>query len=47
MKTTDTVSIIPATNWVFNNQGEVTLVSHVGQRDVYSTSSNQVACHTP
>ncbi|WP_242051652.1 S-layer family protein [Nostoc sp. FACHB-280] len=47
LKTNETVSIIPATNWVFNNQGEVTLVSHVSQGNADSVGSNQVACHKP
>ncbi|MBD2452451.1 hypothetical protein H6G76_36225 [Nostoc sp. FACHB-152] len=47
VKTTDTVSITPATNWVFNNKGEVTLVSTVTQTDAYSANAHQAACLKP
>jgi filamentous hemagglutinin family protein len=41
---TDTASIIPASSWVFNDEGEVTLVSHVAQENVDSPNSNQPTC---
>lgn len=37
----NSTSIIPATGWVFNNQGEVTLISHASYTtDLGSTSAN-------
>lgn len=37
----NSTSIIPATGWVFNNQGEVTLISHASYTtDLESTPAN-------
>ncbi|MBD2595927.1 S-layer family protein [Nostoc spongiaeforme FACHB-130] len=46
-KSSHIVSIVPATGWVSNNQGEVTLVSQVAKADVYKVGSNHVACVKP
>ncbi|MCC5636529.1 filamentous hemagglutinin N-terminal domain-containing protein [Nostoc sp. CHAB 5844] len=46
-KSANVVSIVPATGWVFNNKGEVTLVSQVAKTDAYSVGSNHVACVKP
>jgi filamentous hemagglutinin family protein len=44
---TDTVSVIPASSWVFNDRGEVTLLSHITQTDADSTKSQQNICLKP
>ncbi|BAY17653.1 filamentous hemagglutinin outer membrane protein [Anabaenopsis circularis NIES-21] len=46
-KSSNAISIVPATGWVFNNKGEVTLVSQVAQVDAYNVGSNHVACGKP
>jgi hypothetical protein len=37
---------IPATGWLFNNQGEVKLVNQVSPSDAYSIAAHHPACLT-
>lgn len=44
-KTANTVAVVPANGWVFNNKGEVTLVNQASQTSSYSVVVNQAHCH--
>ncbi|NJM69598.1 MAG: filamentous hemagglutinin N-terminal domain-containing protein [Scytonema sp. RU_4_4] len=41
----DTVQIIPATGWVFNGKGEVTLVSHTPNATAENLAASSQSCH--
>ncbi|MGI8503467.1 MAG: filamentous hemagglutinin N-terminal domain-containing protein [Hassallia sp.] len=43
----DTVEIIPATGWVFNDKGEVTLIADAPNGTRYGLESTYVRCHAP
>ncbi|MBW4609657.1 MAG: filamentous hemagglutinin N-terminal domain-containing protein [Hassallia sp. WJT32-NPBG1] len=46
-QTTEGIAIIPATGWVFNNKGEVTLISNAPVVTAQSLSSSSSSCSTP
>ncbi|AFY44913.1 filamentous hemagglutinin N-terminal domain-containing protein [Nostoc sp. PCC 7107] len=46
-KSSNAIAIVPATGWVFNNKGEVTLVSQVAKANAFNFDSNHVACVKP
>ncbi|GAX40420.1 hypothetical protein NIES4075_13850 [Tolypothrix sp. NIES-4075] len=43
----DTVEIIPATGWVFNDKGEVTLIADAPNGTRYGLKSTYVPCYAP
>ena len=43
----DPVEIIPATGWVFNDKGEVTLIADAPNGTGYGLESTYVRCNTP
>ncbi|MBW4573246.1 MAG: filamentous hemagglutinin N-terminal domain-containing protein [Tolypothrix carrinoi HA7290-LM1] len=46
-QTTSGIAIVPATGWVFNKEGEVTLISDASVVTAQSLSSNASSCSTP
>ncbi len=42
----ETVEINPATGWVFNGKGEVTLIAHAPNPTPSSLGSSGIKCHT-
>ncbi|MBW4449551.1 MAG: filamentous hemagglutinin N-terminal domain-containing protein [Spirirestis rafaelensis WJT71-NPBG6] len=46
-QTTEGIAIIPATGWVFNDKGEVTLISNAPVVTAQSLSSTSSSCSTP
>lgn len=44
LKTSNGLSIVPASGWVFNNQGEVTLTAHVPNATPQNLGSTSTAC---
>ncbi|WP_313934762.1 MULTISPECIES: filamentous hemagglutinin N-terminal domain-containing protein [unclassified Nostoc] len=44
---TPNTSVVPASSWMFNNKGEVTLIAHVPNATLDSIGTNSTTCRNP
>lgn len=43
----DSIRVLPATGWIFDDQGKVRLINHISSTENFSIASHQSKCQTP